>query len=116
MRAGGPTGCADSSDVSALLDPLSLRHIDFAQVRIDGRAIVVVADFDDIAIAVLPAGELDDSITDRPDRRSTRGAVVDTLVLLPGVDDRVHTHCESRCHARELHRARQERTTLALSV
>src|SRR5690349_19005249 len=116
MRAGRPAGRADGADVGALLDTLTLRDIDMAQVRIHRRAVVAVADLDDVAVTVLPAGEFDDAVADRAHRGAAGGAVVDTFVLLPGVDDRVHAHREAGGHARELHRAREELAALALAV
>ena len=83
----------------------ALDDVDPAQVGVDRRQVVVVLDVDDVAVAVLPAGELDHAVADRAHRRAARRAVVDAVVLLPGVEDRVHAHREARGHARELERA-----------
>ena len=79
-------------------------------------ALVAVRDLDDVAVAVLPAGELDDAVADAAHRRAGRRAVVDAVVLLPAVADRMHAHREARGHARELQRAGEERALLALAV
>ena len=103
--------------VCALLDALALGDVDAAQVGIDRRQVArCLLDLDDVAVAVLPAGELDDAVADGPHRRAGRRAVVDAVVLLPGVEDRMHAHREARGHARELERAGEERALLALAV
>src|SRR6476646_2293763 len=65
VRPGRPASLTDSADGRTLLDPLALEDVDAAQVRIDGRALVAVLDVDDVAITVLPAGELDHAVADR---------------------------------------------------
>ena len=116
MRPGGPTGGADRADAHALFDALALLHVDAAQVRIDRRTLVAVLDLDDVAVAVLPAGEIDDAVADAAHRRAARRAIVDAFMLLPGLQDRMHAHRETGGHARELHRAGEKGAALALTV
>src|SRR5204862_3514536 len=113
MRARRPARHADGADARALLDPLSAAHVDAAQVRIHGRAVVAVLDADNIAVTVLPTGKIDDSVADTAHRRAGGRAIVDTVVLFPGLQDRMRAHRPARGDARELPRAAQERLALA---
>ena len=115
VRPGGPAGGADRADALALLDALSALDVDAAQVRIQRLRSLPCA-MHDVAVAVLPAGEVDDAVADRAHGGAGRRGVVDAVVLPPAVEDRVHAHREAGGHARELDRRAQERAPLALAV
>ena len=53
----------------------------------------------DVAISVLPAGEFDNAIADGADRRTHGGAVIDSCVLTPVLEDRMEAHSEGRSDA-----------------
>ena len=76
----------------------------------------VVAHDDQVAVAALPAGELDDAVADRAYPRARGRRVVHALVRAPGSVQRVHAHAESGADARELERRAQQRLAHVLAV
>ncbi len=116
VRPGGPAGHADVADLLALVDVLAAPDADLAQVRVDGHAAVGVLHLDHVAVAVLLAGERHDAVADDVDGGADGCAVVDALVALPFLEDRVEAHREARGDARERERAGQEGAVLAAAV
>ncbi len=62
MRPGGPAGLADESDQIALChaDAVDDAAREALQMRVQRRVLLVMADLDDIAVAALPAGEINE--------------------------------------------------------
>ena len=70
MWTGSPPGCTDQADILTLVHGLPLAHRDLAHVRVDRGLVVVVLHQHDIAIAVLPSGEIDHAVADAAYRRA----------------------------------------------
>src|SRR5688572_16677142 len=95
VRAGRPAGGADRADARALLDAVPLLHVDARQVRVDRAAIIAVLDLHHVAVAVLPACEVDAAFADAAHRGAGGRGVVHAVVLAPGLQDRVEAHRET---------------------
>jgi len=104
VRAGGPAGLADRTDRIVLRHARALAYRHAAKVRIHGGVLPVVTEDHDVAIAALRAGVLDDTVAHGAHARAGRGRVIDALMLLPRLRDRVAAHAEARAHARDLPR------------
>ncbi|KAG1534930.1 hypothetical protein G6F50_015435 [Rhizopus delemar] len=71
---------------------------------------------DHVAVAVLPAGELDRAVRGGVDRRARGRGVVHALVARPGLVDGMQAHAERRADAAELQGGAQERAAQAGAV
>src|SRR5437016_2785391 len=91
MRAGCQTGRADETDgfflVDALPDVQSLCEL--RQMAVARPDAVGVTQLDQVAVAALSAGDSDDAVGGRADRRAVRGRVIRALVRTPALQNRM---------------------------
>ena len=116
MWPGCPTRATDGTQALPLFGPLTLAHVDAAEVGVQGAAAAAVLDFHDVAVTTAPTREIDHAFADGAHRCAQRRAIVDAVVLTPGLHQRVHAHGEARGDARELHRAGQKGPAAAATI
>jgi hypothetical protein len=111
VRAGGPARHAHEADRVALQDAGACLEVlgELRHVPVHRRVIALVLDVDDVAVAVLPARELDHAVGRHAHRRALGRRVIHALVLAPVLEDRVEArHREPGRDAGELHGGAQE--------
>src|SRR5690606_21027712 len=108
VRPGGSAGGAHGTDEVALLDLLTLAHVDAAEVGVGGGGAVAVLDFDDVAVATLPACERDHAVSDRAHAGAGGGGEINPQVGLAPARNRVKPHAVAAADTGELQRRTQE--------
>src|SRR2546425_10994883 len=91
MRARRQAGRADEADCSLLAharpDVHSLREL--RQMAVARPDPVGVTQLDEVAVIALAAGDRDDAVGRRADRRAVRGRVIRSLVRPPALQNRM---------------------------
>src|SRR5690606_30034120 len=111
MRAGGPSGGADIADELPLPDAIAFLQpvLEAALMRIKRADAIMVLQDDGVAIAILPAAEIDDAVRCGMDGSAAGRGVVDAFVPAPSAMHRVLAHAERGADAGELQRRAQKR-------
>ena len=94
MRPGREAGRSDIADHLSGRDMGAGANQNPAHMGIAGHQIAGVLDHDIAAMAAMPAGEADDAVGRRHDRRAIGGAEVDALVHPRIAEQRMHPHAE----------------------
>jgi len=116
VRPGGPTGGAHSTNDLTFLHGLTVSHMDTAQVRVQSRVAVAVANFHHIAVAALRSCKSDHTITHGHGGRACWGGIVHTPVRLLGVENGVQAHGKTTGLARKSQWSSEVRPAQAFAV
>src|ERR1039457_2724279 len=118
MRPCGPAGLADAPDHVALVHSRAFAQAagKTAEVRVVSAEAALVLEHDHVAVAALPAGELDRAVCGRFDVRAGGRCVIDAFVRAPLLQDRMKAHREAGTDARKLERRAQEGLAQILAV